>query len=187
MGVRKIRERAGSKKVKGGQKMVNIEFLKLGKYYVSMGIALVVLVTSWGCGMSTPFGKGKKAFQQGKYEEASKEFEKAVAAGSDLYHSHLYLGRIHAIQKDCGKGVDECKKALDIAPKLHDAYTFLIVIYQLNNQPREAERLWDKATNLPAGAKAFGAKRIMPSPTRKGLRPETAAYYMDILKGTVSK
>ena len=157
------------------------------KNYVWIGVALAVVVTSWGCGMSTPFGKGKKAFEQGNYEEAAGKFGKAIDADSNLYYSHLYLGRIYAIQKDYGKGINECKKAFDMAPKSPDAYTFLIVIYQLNGQPREAERLWDKASNLPGLGKGFALKSIMPSPTERELRPGVAAYYVDILKGTVSR
>ena len=155
--------------------------------YVSVCVALVALVTFLGCGMFTSFGKGKKAFTAGNYEEAEKEFKKAIDEGSDAYKSHVYLGRIYALRKDYSKGIAECKKAFDMTPKAPEAYMFLIVIYQLNGQPGQAERLWDDASNLPGIGKGFALHGIMPPPGGGELRPEVIVRYIEILKGTASQ
>ena len=134
--------------------------------------------------LTTPHRRGVRLFEKRSYVGAAEEFQKAINAGSNVCDSHIYLGRIYAIQKDYERAIGECKKALDIVPKSRDAHKFLIVIYQLNNQPGEAERLWDKASNLPGLDRGFALAKIMPSPSGGKLRPEVIAAYNDILKGT---
>ena len=137
----------------------------------------------WGCTAFSPYGKGVKLFKSGSYAEATKEFQKAIDTDSNAYFSHIYLGRIYGIQKDYEKAMKECKKAMGMAPKSPQAYVFLIVLYQLNNQPGEAEQLWDKASNLPTFGKGFVLKEIMPSPRREKIKPGKVSYYHEILRG----
>lgn len=158
------------------------------KYYVWLA-AISILVSLWGCGMFTPFGKGKKAFRQGNYGEAVEEFKKAIIIeeGSDAYQSHVYLGRIYAIRKDYTKAITECKKAFDMYPGSPDACVFLIIIYQLDGQMGKAEKMWDKVSGLPGQGKGFVLAQILPPPRRGPLRPHKVASYVDMLKGKPSK
>ena len=153
------------------------------KGYVLIILGGLLLSVS-GCTGSSPYGKGVKLFKNGDYEQATKEFQKAIDEGSNLYLSHIYLGRIYGVQKDYEKAIGECRKALDMSPKSPQAYIPLIVLYQLNNQMGEAERLWDKASNLPGLGKGFALKEVMPSPTGGNLKPGEISYYQEILKGT---
>ena len=153
------------------------------KRYVLIILGSLLLSVS-GCTGFSSYGKGVKLFKNGSYAEATKEFQKAIDKGSNLYLSHLYLGRIYGVQKDYKKAIEECRKALDMSPKSPQAYVPLIVLYQLNNQPGEAERLWDKASNLPGLGKGFALKEVMPSPTGRELKPGEISYYHEILKGT---
>jgi len=145
-------------------------------------IAGISVFVAWRY-FNAPYRRGVRLFEKGSYSEAAGEFKKGMGSGSNVGRCHIYLGRIYAVQKDYKKAISECKSALEVAPKSRDAHFYLIIIYQLDNQMAEAERTWDKASNLPGTDRGFTLSRIMPPPSGSALTPEAIAVYNDILKG----
>ena len=76
-----------------------------------------------------PLARGARLLDAGRYAEAERALDEAVAAQPDSAKAHYYLGLAHSRQKDYRAAVRALEKALDLDPDLKGAHLSLGIAY----------------------------------------------------------
>jgi len=93
--------------------------------------------------------------QSGDPAAAREAAEAALAVRSEEPRAHLALGRAHLAEGRYGEAVEECRRAIRLAPDLADAYRccgFALAASGRFHEARESWERWQQMVNGAAGA-----------------------------------
>lgn len=85
-----------------------------------------------------PLARGTRLLQDGRYAEAERALDEAVAAQPDSAKAHYYLGLTLSRQKDYRPAMRELEKALELDPDLKGAHLSLGISYYRTGAYRKA-------------------------------------------------
>lgn len=88
---------------------------------------------------------GEALDQQGRYDEALAQFQKAVSIEPNYIQALSNIGNIYGKKNEIDKAAIYFRRALDINPNHPSANYNLALVYQRKGFPDEALRLYDKA------------------------------------------
>lgn len=110
---------------------------------------------------------GNFSFQRGLYQEAAREYKKAVALEPKFAPAHNGLGKSYAILNEMEKAEEHFHKVIELAPGMDQGYMNLGLLYILKGRPQEALPLLEKALALnPRNQKVQEELRKLNRPSK---------------------
>lgn len=92
--------------------------------------------------------RGKLLFNRGLYQEAIREFEKAVTMEPDFAPAYDKLGVSHAILGHYDQAERYLRRFISLAPNVDRGYQNLAILYELKGDYEEAKRLFKKTLTM---------------------------------------
>ena len=128
-----------------------------GKNYSALAVsvaAIIVLlalthVRVLGFGMAQAHNNlGIILKQQGRYDEAIKEYQAAIRINPRYDSPHFNLGLLYFEKKDYKRAIDSFSKTLELNPEFIKAYNYLGEAYAKTGRREEALFYWDQSLKL---------------------------------------
>lgn len=88
------------------------------------------------------FREGVRAYQSGKIDEATREFEKSIELNPDIAAAYSNLGYLYYDMGDYGLALRYQQKAVEVDPRYANAYYGLALICKKRGEPAAARQYW---------------------------------------------
>ena len=157
-------------------------------------VACVLCLALWGCGRGDTrhYELALRYKENGKNEEAIKEFQAALRINPRFARAHNQLGILYGKVGHYDKAVEHCRKAVEIDPGFASAYYNLGVLYQtyLDN-PAKALEAYNRYLELrPEGQRAAAVRKIVAalirSPVLSGGKAGGAPARLEVARRLVA-
>ena len=89
--------------------------------------------------------KGRKEEAMERYEQAMREFKKAIALNENHVEAHLNLARVYSVQKRFAEAAEVYRKVTQLTPQDINIYVKLAIVYGRMNKYCEAKEQLEKA------------------------------------------
>lgn len=110
---------------------------------------------------------GNFSFQRGLYQEAAREYQKAVALEPNFAPAHNGLGKCYALLNEMQKAEGHFRKVIELAPGMDQGYMNLGLLYVLQGRPQQGLPFLEKALALnPKNKKVQEALRKLKQPSK---------------------
>jgi tetratricopeptide (TPR) repeat protein len=106
---------------------------------------MLAFAVAWLLFQADPYAAGLKALEEGRYEAAIQDFQKAILAEPKDYTAHFNLALAFGFLDRDVEGIAAYRKALDLKPKLYEAELNAGILLMRQKRPAEALPLFEDA------------------------------------------
>jgi adenylate cyclase len=114
-------------------------------------------------------------------EKASELVEKALALDDSYFYSHNILARIYLIKRQHEKAIAQYERALELNPRVADAYSLFGVALNYASRPEEAIELFKKALRLNPIPPSYYLYELAAAYRMVGQYEDSIATYKKVL------